>query len=104
MFVALEIHTKPKASLLRVKETAVQPGNKVWRVRDGRLREVDVRIVEIADRMAVVQAASDLLQAGDEVVVSPLAEIPEGMLEKEPDAGAAAGSRQVALATEAEGK
>ena len=68
MFVELEIHAKPKADLLQVPEVAVQPGNRVLRVRASQLHTVDVRVVEIVDDVAVIRARRDLLSAGDKVV------------------------------------
>jgi multidrug efflux pump subunit AcrA (membrane-fusion protein) len=104
MFVNLEIHAKPEVELLRVDEAAVQPGNRVWCVRDGRLVPVDVQIVEIVDGMAVLRATAGHLHVGDKVVESPLAEITEGMPVQVQDADASDEANQLALVTEGETK
>ncbi len=104
MFVALEIHARPKANLLQVDEKAVRPGNKVWRVRDGQLRVRGVQVVTIANKLAVLRAAADDLRIGDKVVVSPLAETTDGMLVEEGEMGATAKARESAPETESETK
>ena len=101
MFVTLEIHAKPKTDLLRVPEVAVQPGNKVWRVRDNRLHTVDVHVVEIVNDVAVLRADEDLLSRGDHVVVSPLAEVTDGMIVRgRPPERRPAGAGSMALMAE----
>lgn len=83
MFVALEIHTEPQSDLLQVPEIAVQPGNRVWKVGGNRLQSADVRVVEISDDVAILQADADLLAPGDRVVISPLASPPDGTTVRE---------------------
>jgi len=102
MFVTLEIHARPKANLLKVPEVAVQPGNRVWRVRANRLHTVDVHVVEIVDDVAVLRVRHDLLSAGDKVVVSPLAEATSGMTVRQRRQGVARSTDggKMALATE----
>lgn len=102
MFVNMEIHARPKSDLLKVPEVAVQPGNRVWRVRESRLLTVDVHVVEIDDGSAVLQADGELLSAGDQVVVSPLAEAIDGMTVRQRTEGAerAVNAQDVAMATE----
>jgi multidrug efflux pump subunit AcrA (membrane-fusion protein) len=102
MFVNLEIHAKPMVELVQVDEAAVQPGNKVWCVRDGKLESVDIQIVEIVDGKAVLRATAGSLDAGDKVVVSPLGEINGDTLVQEQEAPDEA--HQLAQATEGEGK
>ena len=102
MFVAIKIHAKPRAPLLRVPEVAVQPGWRVFRVRDDWLHFTDVRVVEIADAFATVQSEDGRLRAGDDVVVSPVADIVDGMLVRPRRAKVAtvAAAGRVAPATE----
>ncbi len=83
MFVSLEIHTQPTIDLIEVPEVAVQPGNRVWRVRDKRLNTVGVHVVEIADGVAVLRSQPDRLAVGDRVVISPLADVTEFMAIRE---------------------
>ncbi|MBC8868212.1 MAG: HlyD family efflux transporter periplasmic adaptor subunit [Planctomycetes bacterium] len=105
MFVGLEIRAKPKAKLLEVDEMAVQPGNKVYRIREGRLHTLDVQVVAIADGVAVLRAKDDSLRVDDKVVVTPLGDVTDGMTVKEgkPDQ-TATGAPEVTLATESETK
>jgi hypothetical protein len=102
MFVELEIHARPKADLVRVPEVAVQPGNRVWRVRSNQLHTVDVHVVEIVDDVAVLRARRDLLAVGDKVVISPLADVTDGMTvqERSKDGTRTASAANVALAAE----
>lgn len=104
MFVALEIHARPKANLLQVGEMAVRPGNKVWRVRDGLLNAKTVQVVTIANEKAVLRAAPDHLRIGDKVVVSPLAEITDGMEVEEGETDGTAKARETAPEPEGETK
>jgi hypothetical protein len=79
MFVALEIHARPAAPLLEVPEVALQPGNRLWKVCDGKLRAVGIRVVQMDNQRAVLLADGDTLAAGDRVVISPLAEPKNGL-------------------------
>jgi multidrug efflux pump subunit AcrA (membrane-fusion protein) len=81
MFVNLKIHAQPKARLLRVPEVAVRPGNRVWVVREGELDLAEVKVVRVADEVAIVEAGQ--LASGDHVVVTPLASAVEGMAVRE---------------------
>ena len=78
MFVSLQIHATPSAKLLQIPEIAVQPGNRVLRVRNGELHGVKVKVVAMRAGVATVRAESDELQVRDEVVVSPMAEPVDG--------------------------
>ena len=106
MFVTLKIHTQPKADLLRVPEVAVQPGNQVWRVRRDRLHTVDVRVIEMIDKVAILRADAEQLQDGDAVVISPLVEVTDGMAVRKWDADVSAspGTQGVALRAEGHGR
>jgi len=77
MYVTVKIHAEPQAKLVRVPEAAVRPGNKVWVVRDGKLAILDVHVVQTADDTVIVLAGP--LKDGDPVVVTPLAEVQQGM-------------------------
>jgi multidrug efflux pump subunit AcrA (membrane-fusion protein) len=99
MYVTLKIHTQPRAELLRVPERALQPGNKVYRVRKGVLFSVSVQIVETGQDHVIVHASSEDLHPGDQVVVSPLADVIEGMPVRD-----RAANGQVALAPAATGE
>ena len=77
MYVTVKIHAKPRAKLVRISEAAIRPGNKVWVVRDNKLAIIDVRVVSVAGEVAIVLAGE--LDAGDRVVVTPLAVAKNGM-------------------------
>ena len=83
MFVSVEIHAKPEASLLKVPEGAVRPGGRLWRVRKGKLDIVKVHVVNVCDRVATIRADGSGLVVGDKIVVTPLAFVKNGMVVKE---------------------
>ncbi|GIX02124.1 MAG: hypothetical protein KatS3mg112_1061 [Thermogutta sp.] len=71
MYVAVRIHVNPKMTVLRVPEQALQPGNVVGRVRDGKLRMVPVEFAQVVPEGALIIAPPELLREGDSVAVSP---------------------------------
>lgn len=71
MYVSIKIHVDPESPVLRLPERALQPGNIVGRVRDGKLRMVPVEVAQVSRGGALVLATPDLLQEGDGVAVSP---------------------------------
>jgi len=95
MYVTVRIKVKPRTRLLEIPEKGLRPGNKVWRVRDGKLRIVPVNFVTLRDplespideqRSAVIyldstgsHADHETLVPGDQVVVSPLVFVRSGM-------------------------
>jgi len=72
MYVNLTIHTRPHAAFLQVPHQAVQPGNRVWCVRDEKLVQISLKIAQSMDEMVLVDAGDSGLTAGDRVVISPL--------------------------------
>jgi multidrug efflux pump subunit AcrA (membrane-fusion protein) len=80
MYVTLQIHATPNTKLLQVPELAVQPGNRVLRVRNDRLRAVEIKVVATENEMAIVRAQPSELDANDQVVVSTLAETVDDMI------------------------
>ena len=84
MFVKLLIHTRPQTPLLNVPELAMRPGNRVWRVRDGKLSVVPIQVISSMKDWAVIQPKIEgQLTTADKVVVSPLAMVEEGMAIRE---------------------
>ncbi|MBN1589559.1 MAG: efflux RND transporter periplasmic adaptor subunit [Pirellulales bacterium] len=83
MYVQLIIHVQPRTALLQVPEDAIRPGNRVWRVRNGKLNTIRVRVVSVMNHQAVIETvreeASDGLRAGDHVVTSPMASVFDDM-------------------------
>jgi len=47
MFVTLKIHADPQQPLFLVPESVVRPGNKIWRVREGKLDMMEVRVAAV---------------------------------------------------------
>jgi hypothetical protein len=60
-------------------QEAIQPGNAVWTVDNGRLRRKEVSIVSSDSEFVVAFQEEGGLQAGNPVVVSPLATPIEGL-------------------------
>lgn len=87
MFVTVQVHAKPKLPLFRIPETAVQPGNKVWLVREihsgtpplGKLHLASVRVAYSAAETVLAYGNDSPLGAGDFVVSSPVSCPAEGM-------------------------
>ena len=90
MFVKVNITADPPIPLVRIPQEAIQPGNEVWTVVEGKLRRKGVRVATSGDDYVVAYQQDDGLQAGDRVVVSPLATPIEGLEVRE--AGTAAES------------
>ncbi len=94
MFVKVRITADPPIPLVRIPQEAIQPGNEVWTVVDGKLRRKEVRLATSGEDYVVAYQQEDGLQAGDRVVVSPVATPIEGLEVREPGEGAPAGKRQ----------
>ncbi len=67
--------------LLVIPEIAIHPGNHVWSVKDGRLQRHNVSVLDRLnpgareqDRLVVIRTAGGELQAGSQIVVTPLAQ------------------------------
>lgn len=79
MFVRVRIEARPRTLLLRVPEVAVQPGNRLWLVRDGKLHIVKIHVVDV-DRDAVIFRHDESgPKAGDAVVISTIRNAYHGM-------------------------
>jgi multidrug efflux pump subunit AcrA (membrane-fusion protein) len=59
MYVTLQIHATPGRNLMRVPETAVQPGNEIWRVVGGKLDMVDVDVAAVEIDMMLRRGVLD---------------------------------------------
>lgn len=79
MFVKVRIHASPPIPLVRLPQAAIQPGNTVWTVEDGKLQRKSIAIANSMPQEVVAYQRSGGLQAGDLVVTSPLATPVEGM-------------------------
>lgn len=71
MYVSVRIHVNPTMTVLRVPQQALQPGNVVGRVRDGKLRMVAVEFAQMIPEGALIIAPPEVLREGDSVAVSP---------------------------------
>ena len=81
MFVQVRIHAQPDVPLLRLPNEALQPGNTVWVVREGRLHKCHVRVADMRDDRdhVLIYEDSGSPAAGDQVVSSPLSAPVEDM-------------------------
>ena len=73
MFVEVRFLAQSPAPLIRLPQSAVQPGNMVWVVRDGQLQPTTVRPVGRDGDFTLIYATDESPRAGDTVVISPLA-------------------------------
>jgi len=78
MYVTIVIHSKPAIPLYRIPERALLPGNKIWTVADGKLRQHSIRLATTTPEGVLFYADSESIRPNDWVVVSPLASPSEG--------------------------
>ncbi|MCC9658227.1 efflux RND transporter periplasmic adaptor subunit [Rhodopirellula halodulae] len=108
MFVNVSIETNPNRKLLRVSETAVRPGNRLWLSLEGKLRIVPVSVVSrIGDEVVVqMQIAREHLDAFAEakIIVSPISDPVEGMPVGSATDAAGSGKRDDGVATKSAAK
>jgi RND family efflux transporter MFP subunit len=83
MYVTVNVHAQPRTALLTIPQRAMQPGNRVWQVADGRLAIRRVRVADATEDRVLVYAEPAGLQAGMKLVSSPLAAIADGMAVRE---------------------
>lgn len=79
MFVKVRVYARPPIPLVRLPQEAIQPGNAIWTVDQGRLKRTEISIANSSDEFVVAFQTEGGLQAGDAVVVSPLATPIEGL-------------------------
>jgi multidrug efflux pump subunit AcrA (membrane-fusion protein) len=90
MYVDIEIPIATQVPLLKLPLEAIRPGDsmrsgrKVWVDRDGKLAVVDVKVARVERDHALIHGQPTGLHAGDQVIVSPLASVSEGMALREP--------------------
>lgn len=83
MFVTVRVHSQPTTRLLEIPHRAVQPGNTVWQVVEGRLSIRRVRVADTEDNVVLVYADASGLQPGMKLVSSPLSAVADGMAVRE---------------------
>jgi len=79
MFVTVNLHAETGTDLLRLPERAVRPGNTVWRVLDGKLDVLKVPVAQVLEDWLLFRADATRIRAGDQIVVSPLSSVSNGM-------------------------
>jgi multidrug efflux pump subunit AcrA (membrane-fusion protein) len=79
MYVQLLIHADPGTRLLSIPERCVQPGNVVWRVKDGMLNRIILQNQYPLDDSILIPVSASPLVPGDELVISPLTVAADGM-------------------------
>ena len=79
MFVKVRVKTIPPVPLIRLPQRALQPGNAVWVFSDSKLvrKTIQVATSNATDVIAFEEESG--IQAGDQIVVSPLAAPVDGM-------------------------
>jgi len=78
MYVQVIVHSKPDILLFRIPERALLPGNRIWTVVDGKLRQHSIRIAASTPEGVLFYAEAETIRPNDLVVVSPLASPTEG--------------------------
>nr|WP_236696200.1 HlyD family efflux transporter periplasmic adaptor subunit [Rhodopirellula islandica] len=83
MFVDVSIQTQPNRILMRVIESAVRPGNRLWLNAQGKLRIVPITVVSRVDGDVVIQIQPELDHlcslASTSIIVSPISDPVDGM-------------------------
>lgn len=79
MFVKVRVDARPPIPLVRLPQEAIQPGNAIWTVEEGKLKRKEISIANSSAEFVVAYQQEGGLQAGDAVVVSPLATPIEGL-------------------------
>lgn len=83
MFVKSKIHTSPAVKFLRVPQRAVQPGNKIWLVRDGKLVIQDAIIAGITGDDLLIDGEASEIKSDEYAIISPMVEVYDGMAVQE---------------------
>lgn len=79
MYVTVRIPIDSPVPLLRVPAESIRPGGQLWIVREGKLKIVAISLVRVDGDSAIVRQEGSALQADDQVIISPLASITDGM-------------------------
>ena len=78
MFVQVRVHVVPRRTLLDISEMAILPGGTLWKVVDGKLKRSPVVTAQVQNQRVLVYEEPGVIEAGDRVVVSPMASPVEG--------------------------
>jgi multidrug efflux pump subunit AcrA (membrane-fusion protein) len=89
MYVTVQVHARPNVTFVEIPDLAVQPGKRVWRVRDSTLERIEsVPLVELVEKPGPdgepqewwsVPSVESGIAAGDRLVVTPMAGMRPGM-------------------------
>lgn len=83
MFVEVRINAQPRTSLVSIPDIAVRPGNRVWKISNGKLAVQPIKVARSVNDRLLVHAAPSNLAAGDKVIVTPVAAAFDGMSVRE---------------------
>jgi multidrug efflux pump subunit AcrA (membrane-fusion protein) len=78
MFVTVQLHVQPRMQLAAIPRQALRLGNVVWRVKDGRLSIIPVRVAKIVGENALLEI-DPAIHFGEQVITSPLAFVEDGL-------------------------
>ena len=79
MYVTVRIPIESPVPLLQLPLEAVRPAGQIWVVRRGQLDVTTVSLAHVDGDLALVRQGDGGLNAGDQVVTSPLASVRDGM-------------------------
>ena len=79
MYVRIRIPIEPPVQLLELPDEALRPGGQVWTAQGGKLSILAAEAAHSQKSRVFIRRDSTALQPGDQVVVSPLAAVSEGM-------------------------
>ena len=79
MYVQIHIPVDPPVPLLALPQAAVRPGGQVWIVRDGKLQIETIDVARVDRDRVLIRGEAAPVRPGDEVVISPLAAVQNGM-------------------------
>jgi hypothetical protein len=79
MYVKIRIQIKPDMPVLSIPVSGLRPGNVAWVNQNGALRIAKVRVIATRGRSALIDGAQGTVSAGDEIIVTPLAEPRDGL-------------------------
>ena len=79
MFVTVRIPISNNVDLIEIPKEALRPGYRVWTVKNGSLNVKQVRVASFTDSSVVLIDDDTKLTKGDQVIVSPLPLVVDGM-------------------------
>ncbi|MCA9035002.1 MAG: HlyD family efflux transporter periplasmic adaptor subunit [Planctomycetaceae bacterium] len=79
MYVTVRIPVSSPTPLLQIPAEAIRPGELLWVVRDNKLHITPIRLVNVADDVALILQQGEAVNPGDRIIVSPLPSVKDGM-------------------------